>query len=90
MEIEEHPGALDANAVWLTLRHRLSLLEKHVRMLTELAAALPVDPAARFAQEGVDFVLVDRERLEAIVSEMRRQVGAIRAALEASLISETA
>lgn len=69
-------AAVDANAVLLNLKHQLSLLEKQIRMLNEMAEAGPAmhrgEELKEWGQEG-DFVVVHRQRMREIVRQMKSE-----------------
>jgi hypothetical protein len=67
--MQAHSGlVVDANAMLATLKHQLNLLDKQIRMLSELADAAPV---------------VHQQRMREIVDQMKQQVQMIKIAVGA-------
>jgi hypothetical protein len=70
------------------VKRDLSLLEKQVRMLSELADTAPgIDRTQERGkrEDESEFVVVHRQRIYEIVEQMKSQLGLIRFGLEASL-----
>ncbi len=71
-----------------TFKHDLSLIEKQVRMLGELAENAKVlheEPKPDETQGLTDFIIVDQRRTREIVELMRSEVGHLRFGIEALL-----
>ncbi len=72
---------VDANAMLVALKHQLSLLEKQIRMLSQLAEAAPAlhhEQELGDRHEKADFVVVHQQRMLEIVDQMKQQVRMIR------------
>ncbi len=77
---------VDANAMLMTLKHQLSLLDKQIRMLGELAEAAPAlhhEEGLGDRYEKADFVIVHQQRMREIVEQMKPQVQMIKVAVGA-------
>jgi hypothetical protein len=85
--MQAHSGlVVDANAMLATLKHQLNLLDKQIRMLSELADAAPVlhrEQDLGDRHEKADFVVVHQQRMREIVDQMKQQVQMIKIAVGA-------
>ena len=77
---------LDAKAMLVVLKAQLGLLEKQIRMLSQLLEGSPgIDRDAGFGdrRQEADFVVVDQLRLRELVEQMGEQVKLITAGVAA-------
>ena len=77
---------VDANAMLVTLKQQMNLLDKQIRMLSDLAEAAAVlhrEEDLGDRHEKADFVVVHQQRMREIVEQMKQEILMIKIAVGA-------